>query len=226
MSLLKIPFLISAPLAIHITLMPPRPSPAANEIVKDVSSAERVFPMTARFLIAFANIIIWISSFFEIVVIAACNVPSRPITEKISRVLTWDPTRPSKTIYITPIFTIGWTLVIIGSILRLQCYRTMGRLFTYQITLRSGHKLVTHGPYSIVRYPSYTVFYILTTGMAICQCSPGSWVRESGLFSTEWGKVIALGWLTEMVYLGVMTWLRTAQEDRILRRKFGEAWDK
>lgn len=51
---------------------------------------------------------------------------------------------------------IGMVAVWIGGAIRIACYRELGRLFTYELTIREKHRLVTSGPYSIVRHPSYS----------------------------------------------------------------------
>ena len=47
-------------------------------------------------------------------------------------------------------------VIISGGLLRLHCYRTLGRFFTFDVSIHEGHQLVTTGSYSIVRHPSYT----------------------------------------------------------------------
>ena len=45
---------------------------------------------------------------------------------------------------------IGMVFIISAGLLRRQCYRTLGRYFTFMASIRKGHQLVTTGPYSIV----------------------------------------------------------------------------
>ena len=52
-------------------------------------------------------------------------------------------------------FVVGSMLTAAGGLLRLWCYQTLGRFFTWDLAVRKDHKLVTIGPYSIVRHPSY-----------------------------------------------------------------------
>lgn len=144
----------------------------------------------------------------------------------ISKALTWGPSQSVASIGITPLYTVGWMLAISGGLLRLLCYRTLGRFFTFVITLRPKHQLITQGPYSIVRHPAYTASTIASIGITLCQGSAGSWVRESGLMNTSWGKRAVYGWSVLTVYMIAMVWMRIPQEDRMLRREFGEQWDK
>ncbi|OCH94852.1 hypothetical protein OBBRIDRAFT_884409 [Obba rivulosa] len=225
MSLDRIPFILTAALANHVSMTPPTPPPAAAEIAKEVSSGERLFSKTVRVLPALSKIIIWVSSLCEMSAILADKYPDNPLAVKILRALTWGSTQSVSRIGITSTFIVGWGLVIAGGIFRWRCYCALGRLFTFEITLRPGHRLVTSGPYSVVRHPSYTALIVGGIGIAICLASPGSWVRESGVLDTTWGRVFAYGWSAWTVYLATMCWMRTPQEDRMLRKQFGKEWE-
>ena len=55
----------------------------------------------------------------------------------------------------TPITLLGAALVACGCIIRLICYKKLGPLFTFDLTIFPSHTLVTSGPYGIVRHPAY-----------------------------------------------------------------------
>ena len=42
------------------------------------------------------------------------------------------------------------------AVLLLSPIRALGRLFRFELAILPGHKLIKHGPYSVVRHPSYT----------------------------------------------------------------------
>ena len=48
---------------------------------------------------------------------------------------------------------VGLALTTAFSALRFAAFQTLGRVFTYQLTILPDHKLVTHGLYSYVRHP-------------------------------------------------------------------------
>lgn len=48
-------------------------------------------------------------------------------------------------------FLIGTGLVIAGGALRWYCYRTLGVMFMFEVTIAKEHKLITSGPYGVVR---------------------------------------------------------------------------
>jgi protein-S-isoprenylcysteine O-methyltransferase Ste14 len=81
----------------------------------------------------------------------------------------------------TTLQTLGSLLCILGALLRLWSYRTLGRFFTFQLSIREDHRLVTHGPYAYVRHPGYSAIILVFFGGALVLFSPGGWVRECGV---------------------------------------------
>ncbi|KAI0070054.1 hypothetical protein K474DRAFT_926931 [Panus rudis PR-1116 ss-1] len=135
------------------------------------------------------------------------------------------PSSPSFNIGITAAYAVGWAMMYGGAQLRLLCYRTLGRNFTYQLSVRKDHELVTSGPYKIVRHPSYTAAFTCFFGRTICMFGPGSWFIECGVGSTKWGKVLAgtwavLGWIMSMLMLK-----RVGKEDEVLKETFKSKWE-
>ena len=76
---------------------------------------------------------------------------------------------------------LGAVVVSCGAVLRLACFRALGALFTFEITISPDHTLVTAGPYSHVRHPSYTGVYALLLGSTAVMLAPGAWLREAWL---------------------------------------------
>ena len=126
---------------------------------------------------------------------------------------------------ITLLFALGVFLAVCGSAIRVWCYSVLGRFFTYEITLRPGHKLVRRAPYSIVRHPSYTGLFLHCTGVAMVQFSPGGWIRECGVMRTNAGLLITV-WIVVSAYATLSIWKRGPIEDELLRRAFGKQWDE
>ncbi|EIM84396.1 uncharacterized protein STEHIDRAFT_61594 [Stereum hirsutum FP-91666 SS1] len=121
---------------------------------------------------------------------------------------------------------IGMISVWIGGAIRMACYRELGRLFTYELTIREKHRLVTSGPYSIVRHPSYTGCAILAIGMSIYHLSPGTYWTDSSLMQqTYFGKLVALLWTVILVY-SALVFMRAEKEDKMLKEEFGKEWEE
>lgn len=51
---------------------------------------------------------------------------------------------------------VGLAVLIAGAGLRIWSILTLGRLFTFMVTIQDNHQLVDRGPYRILRHPSYT----------------------------------------------------------------------
>jgi len=128
-------------------------------------------------------------------------------------------------IRITPIFVVGTVLNWIGSLIRISCYKTLGRLFTFELSLRDNHKLITHGLYSYIRHPSYLGLYVYLSGLLMCQMGEGSWMYECGLFKTGFGAFLGGAWILLLGNFFVHILFRMGIEDGILRKEFGKEWD-
>jgi protein-S-isoprenylcysteine O-methyltransferase Ste14 len=122
---------------------------------------------------------------------------------------------------------LGGVMIIVGTLIRLTTYRYLGRFFRYEASIQKDHQLIVTGPYSIVRHPSYTGFLISHPGWFLWQLSPGSWVRESGLWDTVAGKIVVLTYAEAIIFGTVYTVLRRMKaEDDALRKVFGERWEQ
>ncbi|KAF9273741.1 hypothetical protein BGZ68_001246 [Mortierella alpina] len=62
-----------------------------------------------------------------------------------------------------------------GCALRRWSFATLDRFFTYQLTIRSGHKLVQTGPYRYLRHPSYTGAVINSAATFLLLWYQGLW---------------------------------------------------
>ena len=131
----------------------------------------------------------------------------------------------AQNLVLAPVSLLGLGLVIAGTLLRWKCFQRMGSQFTAALTIRKDHKLITTGPYSFVRHPSYSGGVAVNFGLACWLCSRGSWVRESGVLDTMAGSVFFYALALCMGTLTTLGLRRMAREDRELRRVFGEEWD-
>ncbi|KAF8063955.1 hypothetical protein FPV67DRAFT_1359189, partial [Lyophyllum atratum] len=58
-------------------------------------------------------------------------------------------------LHLTPLSAIDVVLGASQTLLRRRCYCTLKSGFTIDDSVRKDHKLVTTGPYGIVRHPNY-----------------------------------------------------------------------
>ena len=126
---------------------------------------------------------------------------------------------------LTAPFLVGAALCAVGGALRLLCYRALGRHFTFELSLRKDHKLVTDGPYAVVRHPSYTALIMVTVGTLLCLTGQGSWLAESGILSTLIGRLLVVMWAAEVAWIPIVMILRVGTEDEILRKEFKDEWE-
>ncbi|KAF9063402.1 hypothetical protein BDP27DRAFT_1232170, partial [Rhodocollybia butyracea] len=123
-----------------------------------------------------------------------------------------------------PQFLLGTGMIIAGAVLRWVCFRTLGKLFTYEVTVQKDHKLMTSGPYSIVRHPSYSGILLVVSGIIIWQSGPTSWTRLSMILNHWAGKALAAVCATWLAAFGIGAVKRAHTEDTLMRKEFGERW--
>ena len=119
---------------------------------------------------------------------------------------------------------IGLTITTASSAIRFAAFQTLGRFFTYQLSILPKHKLVTHGLYSYARHPSYTALVLGYAGTLLRVTAPGSVLYDYlGVDSTRKLTIV----LALAVGGVVCVFIRRAEiEDRVLRKEFGKEWDE
>ncbi|KIN95773.1 hypothetical protein M404DRAFT_1007144 [Pisolithus tinctorius Marx 270] len=211
------------------SLSPPQPPPAPKELLKPSESFTTRFPRVSA---SFGQVAIAAWALAEIAVsfAATYNCPSN-LSKRIISLLVYSQ-QPADAVArastLTPIFFIGGCMMVAGSLLRLTCYKILGRFFTYELSIRNEHKLITSGPYGFVRHPSYTGAMMLASGQHLCMLDESSWlVACSGLFSRNeymWKNVV---WGIRIVLFSTLAAYlrhRMNEEDAMLEKHFGKEW--
>lgn len=72
-----------------------------------------------------------------------------------------------------PMYAVGVSLILLGSLLRRYCWRTLGQYFTGDVRARPDQPVIRTGPYSLVRHPSYTAGMMMFIGIGLAL---GNWV--------------------------------------------------
>ncbi|KZT69990.1 hypothetical protein DAEQUDRAFT_750622 [Daedalea quercina L-15889] len=217
MSLVKVPLLVCGTVAGYVTMTPPNSKVPVGQTAKDVSTFERFFLCNDALIVS--------GGILETLVIVASRFPEHPLSQKILDALNAGSPSLVRRITLSPLFLAGIVTGLFGGYFRWQCYRTLGRLFTFELSIREGHKLITEGPYSIVRHPSYTGSILCSWGLGLAYIAPGSWLRECGILATRGGRIAAWAYVAALLYGTPSLFLRARQEDTLLRKQFAEEWE-
>ncbi len=67
----------------------------------------------------------------------------------------------------TPLWTIGFSLILLGLAFRWWAIYTLKQFFSVTVSVRSDHRIITAGPYSRIRHPSYTGALVSFIGMGL-----------------------------------------------------------
>lgn len=124
-------------------------------------------------------------------------------------------------IRVTIPFIIGWAMNLSGSLIRRQCYNILKSFFTFELAIRKNHKLITYGPYSFVRHPSYTGALLSSAGAFLCHITAGSWLTEC----SGWAVNIWIIWTMFAVIVTLSLVPRMKKEDSLLHKQFGKEWE-
>jgi len=111
--------------------------------------------------------------------------------------------------------------MIVGGLGRIWCYKTLGRFFTYEITIRRSHKLIKTGPYAYVRHPSYTFVCFLVVGMLLVH------QRFVNFFPNQkWAEnMFSPGGILISCMIPILSLSRRVpREEEELKKTFGKEW--
>ncbi|OCH85200.1 hypothetical protein OBBRIDRAFT_332235 [Obba rivulosa] len=221
--LVKIPLLFGAALANHVTFTPPNPPPDPKEKERFGVTGKVLSTIRPPWVRRIHRDLTWGIILCEILVILATSYPSAASKQMLSF---FSPGRsvPDVQVHITSTFIVGWLLLVTGGYIRYACYRTLGRHFTFELALRDSHCLITCGPYSVVRHPSYTASMMAGVGLLLCVSGHGSWLAESGMMNSFAGRLCVLIWAAEKIFVPIVMLLRVEKEDGALRKEFGDQW--
>lgn len=101
---------------------------------------------------------------------------------------------------------VGLGLVVGGAALRVWSMLTLGRLFTFAVSIQGDHELVDRGPYRVLRHPSYTGGLVGLLGV--------------GVALDNW---LSIGALLLLPLAGVL--IRIPFEEASLRAGLGSSYD-
>ncbi|KAF8210971.1 hypothetical protein K438DRAFT_1808557, partial [Mycena galopus ATCC 62051] len=156
-------------------MTPPNPPPTPAEQLPP-RGIERVAPKWVPLLIKALFLGCTISE--SLVILATRFQACLPFGIAHDILAALDPTRAASNFALTPLFLLGAALSLAGTAIRVRCYAILRSLFTFQLSIRADHHLITTGPYAVVRHPSYTGALLAGTGAVLCTLAPGAWAVE------------------------------------------------
>ncbi|KAL4064844.1 hypothetical protein V8B97DRAFT_1986532 [Scleroderma yunnanense] len=209
----------------------PAITPPNMPTVKERYMPSRLSIMGHRLLVIVTRTILWTLVIAEVATaFSASDLCPHPMGQLIASLLMCNRPSPQITPQIStlsPGFLIGTSLIISGSLLRVYCFRVLGQFFTFELSIREDHKLVTEGPYSIVRHPSYTAAMFMLVGRVLSTFDRNSWlVASSGLFPYDEISLTHTLWSLRVfaLLLAPLITIRMNSEDEMLEKTFGEEW--
>lgn len=102
-------------------------------------------------------------------------------------------------------FVAGLCMIVIGLAYRAWAVQKLGKYFTPTVQIQSEHRLITSGPYKLVRHPSYMGAFLVITGCAL---------------SLE----TLIGYLISCIAMAFAYKTRIAIEEKELETHFGEMY--
>ncbi|KAH7928434.1 hypothetical protein BV22DRAFT_1030735 [Leucogyrophana mollusca] len=223
MPLAKLPFILSAAVGFHIAFTSPNVPPSVDESVISPGIREAILHPIVAWGCGFLKVVYWAAALVEMAtVLCPYVIPSRPGVPQstVTNILGFRINDTS----ITPAFLVGSVVLALGGFVRWLSFRELGRFFTFSLSFRKGHRLVTTGPYAIVRHPGYTGLLICLVGTCIMHGSQGSWLRDSGVLGITGVKELALSWIAMFVLTDICLVLRITKEDEMMRAGFSDEW--
>ena len=234
MPLEKIPAILLVGYGLRTSVTVPVPSTPKNErrmedgvemnwlaIVVQVSS----FAASQTRQLTSTKVGYWMCAFIEICIILA-GTTKTTWSKRVMTLLLPNGKHPD-CIKLTPTTTLAMVLVLLGTAIRYWCYREMGEHFTFHVTLLKNHKLITTGPYSVVRHPSYAGGFVMVIGKVIWYTARGSWLRESMIYQRKLSWLLIAPVMFAILFGSLVAIPRRMPvEDAILKKEFGKDWDE
>ncbi len=104
-----------------------------------------------------------------------------------------------------PVIWLSLILSALGFLLVFWSGYALGKQYSPEVTIQAGHRLVTSGPYRLVRHPRYLGIFLLAAGMSLVF---RSWI---GLAAT-------------LLFTAVLL-QRIKDEEAMLHTEFGQQWE-
>lgn len=223
--------LLVTAICVHLSLSPPNPPVRKEECYCQKENVNTLFETFIQYITFCSKTMVWLAVSVELAVsglyhlLHSTNSVHTYACLSTSLKFTGEQ-RPLWAYDCSPTIVIGATLTALGALLRLWCFRTLGPLFTFEITISPKHELITTGPYAWVRHPSYAGVYITLGGASLVFLAPrATWISSVGLW-TGAGALLGAFWIFKCTFAFRGTCLRVGAEDKVLKETFVEEWEE
>lgn len=231
MSLVRAVLTSSQAWANQLACTPPNPTPPNQRYHTEQHWILQIAPLIFRIhqYLAYGCALFEILSYLITLAPSSFSLPPLPLL----------PDPQQNPITLTPLAFIGVVCVLLGTYIRLDCFKALGALFTFDLTIHPSHTLITSRFYSYVRHPSYTGSLMVVAGLIMTHLTAGSWLCEVGplavaahglnhLFATNLkgalvAAVVATLWWIWTFSVGVS---RARAEDAQMLKVFGQEWEQ
>jgi protein-S-isoprenylcysteine O-methyltransferase len=102
-------------------------------------------------------------------------------------------------------FYLGIPLMVAGIAFRQWAILVLGRFFSTTVKIISDHRIISNGPYRLIRHPTYAGSLLTLVGL--------------GLASRTWGGTLVIAALFGLVYN-----YRISVEEKALKAEFGQEY--
>ncbi|KAF5309056.1 hypothetical protein D9619_013588 [Psilocybe cf. subviscida] len=224
-AIIQIALLVVTGAAVHLSLSPPNPSVKSEECCLGTQGTQTLFERVVQSVTYCSKSMVWLGVAFNVV---ATVIKSFRLHTTRQEALAWVeiiyPGSVATGSKIHLLMVAGALFAVCGAALRIWCFKSLGPLFTFEITIHPQHRLVVHGPYAWVRHPSYTGVFFTLTGASLVLAAPGTWSADSGIW-TPLGAISLFIWVSKCLFAFRGMAVRYAVEDEVLRATFGTEWE-
>ncbi|KIJ53181.1 hypothetical protein M422DRAFT_775839 [Sphaerobolus stellatus SS14] len=197
--------------------------PVAPPLKQEIAEKKSFFNRHAVYLSYLILTIFTLCVLCEIIATLSMQLPNSSLS--MTTFSNFCPTDARRELTAIPISEIiGGSMIIAGQAIRSACFQSLGRFFTFQITIRPNHRLIATGPYAIVRHPGYTGSAMRLLGAIILSVGPGSYVVVCGLTAFPLTRLM-MGVIPITLYSIYSLLSRGPIEDKLLHRRFGKEWE-
>ncbi|KAF8428414.1 hypothetical protein L210DRAFT_3419516 [Boletus edulis BED1] len=201
----------------HRAFLPPNKTPEKGRYHTEEPQLLQIAPSIFKL----HNVLLWCIAVFE-VVYALNHYFGATFSPSLSARLDTAICPIPRSHVVTPLFVMGVLTTVVGMLIRIQCFRELGQLFTFDLSILPGHKLVTSGCYGYVRHPSYTGSMLIVAGLAFSHLTAGSLAVECSILGPIGSLLLCVAWWMWTLSVGAS---RAIAEDKELQKLFGPEWD-